>query len=133
MTGNVPGSSCILHKMFMVTALCQKIDESLGLWVMSQRARCKKDTKKWNQLNEIGFCWSAQEARWQEMFQELCSFVAYQNEHGNCLVPCKYRKLGVWVRDQRKHCKKRGSGTGERTWVLLGPNPPSARRIDNIA
>jgi len=53
-------------------------------------------------LEDIGFVWDAQEANWQERFEEL---VAYKAVHGNCDVNTKsstYFKLGTWVRCQRR-------------------------------
>ena len=36
--------------------------------------------------------------KWNARFEELLD---YESEHGDCIVPCKQGKLGIWVRTQR--------------------------------
>lgn len=49
-------------------------------------------------LNQIGFVWDAQEAAWDERYDEL---VSYKKIHGDTLV-CQASQLGNWVDNQRK-------------------------------
>jgi Helicase associated domain len=54
-------------------------------------------------LNEIGFAWNAQETAWQRQMSDLQQFHC---ENGHCNVPIrakKYPKLGLWVKEQRRH------------------------------
>jgi hypothetical protein len=79
-------------------------DQTLGLWVHTQRMLQKKgemnDDRK-NALDGIEFVWSPHEDSWDTHFERL---VAYKGQHGDCNVPSRYRgdlKLGVWVDKQR--------------------------------
>jgi Helicase associated domain len=61
-------------------------------------------------LKELGFIWHVQEESWMRQFNELQRFY---NEHGHSNVPIreeKYPKLGLWVKEQRRHyaLRKRG-------------------------
>jgi len=50
---------------------------------------------------EAGQSRKSQESRWEDCFQRLLKF---REEHGNCLVPYRYKKdpqLGKWVSSQR--------------------------------
>lgn len=54
-------------------------------------------------LNQLDFAWNAQEAAWSRHMQDLRCF---SSEHGHCHVPLnyeKYPKLGLWVKEQRRH------------------------------
>lgn len=54
-------------------------------------------------LDRVGFAWNAQEEAWKRRIQDLRSFKA---EHGHCNCPLndlKYPKLGLWVKEQRRH------------------------------
>jgi hypothetical protein len=54
-------------------------------------------------LNDLDFAWNAQEAAWDRHMSALCRF---REEHGHCLVPLNdpdYPKLGLWVKEQRRH------------------------------
>lgn len=54
-------------------------------------------------LKEIGFAWNAQEAAWTRHMDDLKTF---RQETGHCHVPLnheKYPKLGLWVKEQRRH------------------------------
>eukprot|EP00536_Pseudo-nitzschia_multiseries_P018078 jgi/Psemu1/293328/fgenesh1_pg.2133_\ len=83
-----------------------KADPKLGLWVYTQRSRCKLKERV-DQLNKIGFVWDGKEERrrrWEVMYQRL---VAYKNKHGTTMVPYGYKadpKLGNWVQTQRDEC-----------------------------
>ena len=84
----------------------------LASWVAEQRKQYKllHDGKNSSitpmrmvLLENIGFAWNAQEAAWQRHITDLKSF---KKENGNCLVPLnhgKYPKLGLWVKEQRRH------------------------------
>lgn len=57
------------------------------------------------QLDRLGFVWriksnkSGPPQSWEEMYAELRG---YHQEHGDCLVPVKYGKLGSWFSIQRQ-------------------------------
>jgi Helicase associated domain len=56
-----------------------------------------------DQLNTIDFAWNAQEAAWTRHMNDLRLF---QAENGHCHVPLnhdKYPKLGLWIKEQRRH------------------------------
>ncbi|MDB4483108.1 Helicase associated domain protein [Akkermansiaceae bacterium] len=76
----------------------------LGMWVGTQRTKKNKGTlgiERIEQLDEIGFVWKPHDQAWGNQFRKL---VAYEEEHGDCLVPNKWQedsKLGNWVGTQR--------------------------------
>jgi hypothetical protein len=84
----------------------------LASWVAEQRKQYKlhKDGKnssitlqRIELLEEIDFAWNAQEAAWERHIDDLQNF---KEEYGDCLVPLnhpKYPKLGLWVKEQRRH------------------------------
>ncbi|KAI2509156.1 hypothetical protein MHU86_5275 [Fragilaria crotonensis] len=84
----------------------------LASWVAEQRKQYKllHDNKnssitprRIELLNKIGFAWNAQEAAWERHITDLKAFRA---ENGDCLVPLnhpKFPKLGLWVKEQRRH------------------------------
>jgi len=84
----------------------------LASWVAEQRKQFKlmKDGKQSSitperilMLDNLGFAWNAQEAAWGKHMSDLKSFL---EEHGHCHVPLnhsKYPKLGLWVKEQRRH------------------------------
>jgi hypothetical protein len=84
----------------------------LASWVAEQRKQYKlsKDGKlssitqeRINLLNELDFAWNAQGAAWTRHMASLRSF---RDEFGHCNVPlnhAKYEKLGLWVKEQRRH------------------------------
>ena len=84
-------------------------DTQLLDWVRRQRKfklAGKLEEHKIHQLDEIDFVWDPLEVRWDEMFVRL-SF--YQQENGNCNVPCGYGadpELASWVRHQRSGYKR---------------------------
>ena len=54
-------------------------------------------------LNELDFAWNAQSAAWERHMNDLKKF---RDENGHCHVPLnhpKYPKLGLWVKEQRRH------------------------------
>jgi hypothetical protein len=51
-------------------------------------------------LKGIDFTWNAQEAAWERHLSELRRF---RIEHGHCNVPADFPKLGLWVKEQRRH------------------------------
>jgi hypothetical protein len=85
----------------------------LASWVAEQRKQYKlmKDGKQSSitpervlMLKELGFAWNAQEAAWDRHMKGLKQF---REENGHCHVPLnnsKYPKLGLWVKEQRRHC-----------------------------
>lgn len=89
----------------------------LGTWVNKQRMEHKNrmDGKnssltdsRLERLESVDFRWAKRKGihSWNEKFRELSE---YQQEHGNCHVPTKYRQntaLGRWVSTQRSDYKK---------------------------
>jgi hypothetical protein len=54
-------------------------------------------------LDELEFAWNAQEAAWDRHMKDLRQF---RKENDHCHVPLqhpKYPKLGLWVKEQRRH------------------------------
>ncbi|KAI2512223.1 hypothetical protein MHU86_2099 [Fragilaria crotonensis] len=88
------------------------LNPRLASWVAEQRKQYKllQDGKnssitprRIELLNKIGFAWNAQEAAWEKHITDL---KAFKEEYGDCLVPLnhpKYPKLGLWVKEQRRH------------------------------
>ncbi|KAI2512226.1 hypothetical protein MHU86_2102 [Fragilaria crotonensis] len=88
------------------------LNPQLASWVAEQRKQYKllQDGKnssitprRIELLNKIGFAWNAQEAAWEKHITDL---KAFKEEYGDCLVPLnhpKYPKLGLWVKEQRRH------------------------------
>jgi len=92
-------------------------DPQLGNWVSNQRRLFKTNempNDRATLLKSIDFTWDAgmmggmRNGKWMAMYQRL---VSYKEEHnGSTLVPFKYKedpKLGNWVRNQRRRCKKK--------------------------
>jgi len=84
----------------------------LASWVAEQRKQFKllSDGKqssitleRISLLNEIDFAWNAQEAAWSRNMNDLKQFRA---KHNHCHVPLnhpEFPKLGLWVKEQRRH------------------------------
>ena len=84
----------------------------LAVWVAEQRKQYKLHIdgrpssitqERIEMLDQIAFVWNAQEAAWDRHIADLKSF---KDEYGDCLVPInhkKYPKLGLWVKEQRRH------------------------------
>jgi hypothetical protein len=56
-----------------------------------------------DQLNELDFAWNAQDYAWDRHKKDL---ETYRAAHGHCHVPLNYElspKLGLWVKEQRRH------------------------------
>ena len=76
----------------------------LGRWVAMIRYRRKigeLDPTFVDQLDRKGFCWSAGERVWEEMFRKL---LAFRQEFGHCDAPTTRKDdsgLGGWVARQR--------------------------------
>jgi Helicase associated domain len=54
-------------------------------------------------LQSIGFSWNAQSAAWESHWSDL---KAFREESGHCHAPLNhplYPKLGLWVKEQRRH------------------------------
>jgi hypothetical protein len=84
----------------------------LGSWVAEQRKQFKllKDGKPSSitaerilMLDNLSFAWNAQEAAWTKHVTNLKRFID-ENRHCNVPLNCsKYPKLGLWVKEQRRH------------------------------
>jgi hypothetical protein len=91
---------------------CFPLDPRLASWVAEQRKQCKLlhdgkhssiTPRRIELLDMIGFTWNAQEAAWERHITDL---KAFKEVYGDCLVPLnhpKYPKLGLWVKEQRRH------------------------------
>lgn len=88
------------------------LNPRLASWIAEQRKQYKlfKDgrassmtSERISLLNSLAFAWSAQQAAWGKHMADL---IRFQTENGHCLVPLycpKYPKLGLWVKEQRRH------------------------------
>ena len=76
----------------------------LARWVTKQRHERVKETlseDRIRRLDELGFVWDLEDARWEEMFAVL---VKFREVHGDCNVPAKWPEnpqLGGWLSRQR--------------------------------
>jgi len=96
-----------------------KPNKQLGAWVDKQRAhyRFLQEGKKSSmtderidKLEEIGFVWNTDAEAWEANLTDL---VKYEEEHGDCIVPRRYKpnkQLGNWVAMQRKQYRLRQEG-----------------------
>ena len=93
---------------------------SLASWVANQRNLYKGiqsgktqsgnssslTAKRTQLLNDIGFCWSREEFKWQTMLEQI---KAYHDKHGTFDIPSsqtKYASLRDWVKYQRNEYRK---------------------------
>lgn len=73
---------------------------SLGGWLGRQRHNAEHlSVERKDLLDKLGFEWDPLEAKWQEMFQELCK---YKARHGDTLVQGNNGELGCWVNHQKQ-------------------------------
>ncbi|CAB9517672.1 helicase [Seminavis robusta] len=84
----------------------------LASWVAEQRKQYKlmRDgrqssitARRVELLNQVDFAWNAQEAAWEKHMVDLKTF---KQRHGHCSVPLndpQFPKLGLWVKEQRRH------------------------------
>ena len=79
----------------------------LGSWVSSQRRAYMADSLaqvRIDRLNSIGFEWALKKAvstvPWETRLNEL---IKYKSKHGDCDVPVRQGKLGMWVSNQRQY------------------------------
>lgn len=76
-------------------------DPVLNRWIISVRNNYRQgeglSEEQLQQLEQVEFCWNAQEASWRMRYEQLCVF---HNQHGHCRV--KDGKLAVWVRNQQR-------------------------------
>ena len=71
-------------------------------------------------LNKLDFVWNAQEEAWCRQMKLLCKFHA---EYGHCNVQLNnpnYSKLGLWVKEQRRH------------YMLMKQGRPSHMTLDRF-
>jgi hypothetical protein len=79
---------------------------NLGRWVSNQRNRSanKMSLDRRRRLDELGFVWDGQTARWEIAFSAL---VKFKDRNGHCRVPQGHLEgdinLGRWVSLQRSH------------------------------
>ncbi|MDB2640549.1 helicase associated domain-containing protein, partial [Akkermansiaceae bacterium] len=96
----------------------RKSDKQLAYWVGKQRShRHQLDDKQIKRLDELGFVWNVDEYEWELQFNKM---VAYKKEHGDCLVPRKYKqdqKFSSWVAQQR-YANKKGKLNSQRKKLL---------------
>ncbi|EJK44189.1 hypothetical protein THAOC_37294, partial [Thalassiosira oceanica] len=80
----------------------------LGVWVCTQRSAYMAGSltkDRIDRLSGIGFEWALQDPTvpWETRFDEL---VQYTAKHGDCNVPWRQGKLGIWAYKQRANYKK---------------------------
>ena len=78
----------------------------LGIWVSNQRSGYKKgriQSERICKLDEIGFIWEVEKAKWDEEFSKLCAF---KEKNGHCEVRAKDPHLSKWITSQRQIYKK---------------------------
>lgn len=92
----------------------------LASWVAEQRKQFKlmKDSRPSSitperiiLLDDVGFVWNAQDTAWENHMSDLKHFRAL---HGHCCVPLnndQFPKLGLWVKEQRRHYTLMKQGT----------------------
>ena len=76
--------------------------QDLSAWARHQRFLHKRNRLQPGRvkaLDEIGFAWTAQQARWDIMYEKLVRFHA---EHGHTKVPTRYSSLYRWTQQQRQ-------------------------------
>lgn len=79
--------------------------QELASWAKHQRflnKRRKLSPERIAALDELGFIWSGQGARWDRLYQEVVRFHA---KHGHTRIPTKQRELYRWANQQRKALK----------------------------
>ena len=92
----------------------------LGCWVANQRQarkRAELSDEQIELLDEIGFDWGESrgaQTPWMERLKEL---EAYEEKHGDTLVPAGFGQLGCWVANQRR-ARRRGELSEERIGLL---------------
>ena len=85
-------------------------DRQLARWIVDQRrlrTRGRLSEDRIRRLDELGFEWEPDAAKWDEMFERLA---VYKMQNATCAVPLKWAKdpeLGRWVNRQRSHKKRR--------------------------
>ena len=79
----------------------------LGNWVRTQRGAYKAGSllqDRIDRLDSIGFLWAlvvkGPSVPWKTSFNEL---IKYKSKHGDCDVPVRQGKLGMWVSNQRQY------------------------------
>ncbi|KAL7564024.1 hypothetical protein ACA910_006936 [Epithemia clementina (nom. ined.)] len=85
---------------------------SLASWVAEQRKQFKRNelgkrstltAERIEMLNALDFSWDAQAAAWSNHYSDLMKF---KEKFGHCHVPLshtEFPKLGLWVKEQRRH------------------------------
>jgi hypothetical protein len=84
-------------------------NKKLATWVLEQRRRRrqkKMPEERFRRLTKLGFEFQRAKNRPNELWsQMLARLKAYKKEHGDCIVPQRYKKdtkLGRWVSMQRQ-------------------------------
>ena len=107
--------------------------KALYEWTNEQRQQCRLyeedpalsqlNEEQYRQLKQLGLAWDLREGKWSRRFQEL---LAFQRQHGHCIVPTHYpynQALVNWCATQRAQYKKVTQGkksqlTPERVQML---------------
>ena len=79
--------------------------QELASWAKHQRYLNKQGRlppERIAALDELGFIWSGQGARWDKFYQELVRFRA---KNGHARIPTHHRELHRWITQQRKILK----------------------------
>lgn len=124
----VSGSTCRqlhgnIHLSQLLLLLFQVAEQRKQYKLLVDNKPSSISQERVDMLNELGFAWNAQEAAWARHLQDLMAFRA---ETGHCHVPLsleKYPKLGLWVKEQRRH----------RTLLKQGkPSHMTAERVEQL-
>ncbi|KAL3934734.1 MAG: hypothetical protein SGBAC_009608 [Bacillariaceae sp.] len=96
-------------------------DPVLARWVKRQRYQYKKmnnrnhtstmTTRRFEELESVGFVWHSHASAWQEKLNEL---MAFKQSTGHCNVPSNFPAnvaLSTWVKCQRRQYKRYASGS----------------------
>jgi len=122
-----------------VSELRNPQDVSLYWWCLNQRKQYMNlqrnkpvpasfSEERQKQLEDMGFCWNANEFVWTTRWNEL---LEYYKVHGNCLVPADYpqnNSLAVWVGEQRYHYKKLHDGKQRQSSMT----PERIKKLESI-
>jgi hypothetical protein len=85
-------------------------DRQLAGWIGDQRLirkRGRLSEDRIRRLDELGFEWESDAAKWDEMFERLA---VYKMQNATCAVPLKWAEdpeLARWVNRQRSNKKRR--------------------------
>lgn len=111
---------------FVVPHTSPKYQE-LASWVKNQRFAHKRgrlSSERVAALNNIGFAWTGEEARWDRLYQQL---VKFHTEHGHTRIPTKQRELYRWITQQRRELRSKDNQQQQQQRRSNGPSEPNPK------